>query len=253
MIATAAAGRDPEVQRLLDQALDDQKSSWSRGERTPVEDYLARDPALRDDTEAILDLIYQEYLLRRDRGENPDPDEFYARFPDLAESLMLQFGVDAAIPPTTRIPNERDRVEHDAYEPIETIAGYEIIALLGRGGMGIVYKARDQKLGRIVAIKTIAEGQHATPDQLERFQAEAHAVARLRHPNIIAIHAIGEHDNRPYLSLEFAEGGSLAQRLAEKPMAPREAAGWSRPSPAPCTPPTRPGSSTATSSPATSS
>ena len=90
--------------------------------------------------------------------------------------------------------------------------------------MGIVYKARDQKLGRIVAIKTIAEGRHATPDQLDRFQAEAHAIARLRHPNIIAIHAIGEHDDRPYLSLEFAEGGSLAQRLAEKPMAPREAA-----------------------------
>ena len=90
--------------------------------------------------------------------------------------------------------------------------------------MGVVYKARDLKLDRIVAIKTIAEGRHATPDQLDRFQAEAHAVARLRHPNIIAIHAIGEHENRPYLSLEFAEGGSLAQRLAEKPMAPREAA-----------------------------
>ncbi len=96
--------------------------------------------------------------------------------------------------------------------------------MLGRGGMGIVYKARDQNLGRIVAIKTLAAGQYATPDQLDRFQAEAHAVARLRHPNIIAIHAIGEHDNRPYLSLEFAEGGSLAQRLAEKPMAPRQAA-----------------------------
>ena len=102
MIANAGSGRDPEIQRLLDQALDDQKSSWSRGERIPVEDYLARDPVLRDDAEAILDLIYQEYLLRRERGENPDPHEFYARFPDLAESLMVQFGIDAAIAPTTR-------------------------------------------------------------------------------------------------------------------------------------------------------
>ncbi len=90
--------------------------------------------------------------------------------------------------------------------------------------MGVVYKARDRNLGRIVAIKTMAEGRHATPDQRERFQAEAHAIARLRHSNIIAIHAIGDHDHRPYLSLEFAEGGSLAHRLAEKPMAPREAA-----------------------------
>ena len=224
MIATASARRDAEIQLLLDRALEDQISSWTRGEKTPVEDYLAREPALSRDAEAILDLIYQEYVLRRDRGETPDPNEFFARFPDHAESLMLQFGVDHAITATTRFLEEHDRPNGHACKPIETLAGYEILSLLGRGGMGIVYKARDQKLGRIVAIKTIAEGQHATPDQLDRFQAEAHAIARLRHPNIIAIHAIGEHDDRAYLSLEFAEGGSLAQRLAEKPMAPREAA-----------------------------
>ena len=73
-----------------------------------------------------------------------------------------------------------------------------------------------------MAIKTIAEGRYATPEQRERFRAEARAVARLRHPNIIAIHAIGEHDDRPYLSLEFAEGGSLA------PAAGREADGAAR-------------------------
>ena len=72
-----------------------------------------------------------------------------------------------------------------------------------------------------MAIKTIAEGRYATPDQRERFRDEARAVARLRHPNIVAIHAIGEHEDRPYLSLEYAEGGSLAHRLAERPMAPR--------------------------------
>ncbi len=104
------------------------------------------------------------------------------------------------------------------------IDGLEFLDELGRGAMGIVYRARDRKLGRIVAIKTLAEGRSATHEQVERFQAEAHAIARLRHPNIIAIHAIGEHGHRPYLSLEFAEGGSLAQRLIEKPMAPREAA-----------------------------
>jgi tetratricopeptide (TPR) repeat protein len=104
------------------------------------------------------------------------------------------------------------------------IPGHEVIAEIGRGGMGVVYKARDQTLGRIVAIKTIPQGRYATADQRERFLAEAHAIARLHHTNIIAIHAIGEHDNRPYLSLEFAGGGSLAQRLAEKPMAAPDAA-----------------------------
>jgi serine/threonine protein kinase len=90
--------------------------------------------------------------------------------------------------------------------------------------MGSVYKARDTHLDRIVAIKTIAEGRLATPEQRERFRSEARAVARLRHPNIIAIHAIGEHDDQPYLILEFAASGSLADRLAEKPMTSREAA-----------------------------
>jgi serine/threonine-protein kinase len=104
---------------------------------------------------------------------------------------MLQFGVDAVITPTTHLLNEQNRPKGNACESLETIAGYEIMSLLARGGMGIVYKARDQNLGRIVAIKTIAEGRHATPDQRDRFQSEAHAVARLSHPNIVAIHAVG--------------------------------------------------------------
>ena len=211
MSVKVAADRDPRIQRLLDQALDDQKSSWDRGERTPVEEYLARDPALRDDAEAVLDLVFQEYLLRRDRHEDADPHEFYARFPEHAESLMLQFGIDAAIEPTTEL-QERPRCSRTSMttSPWRSSTASRSSSVLGRGGMGVVYKARDMKLGRIVAIKTIAEGQFATPDQRERFRAEAQAVARLRHPNIIAIHAIGEHENRPYLSLEFAEGGSLA-------------------------------------------
>jgi eukaryotic-like serine/threonine-protein kinase len=224
MIASQTAFRDPEIQRLLDAALDDQGTSWRSGERTPIEDYLARVPALREDAQAILDLIYQEYVLRRELGDDFDPHEYCTRFPDLAQAIMLQLGVDAAIAPSTQALNERDRPNANVDDSIETIAGYEMIALLGRGGMGIVHQARDVKLGRIVAIKTIAQSQHATADQRERFRAEAHAIARLRHPNIIAIHAIGEHEGQPYLSLEFADGGSLAQRLAERPMAPREAA-----------------------------
>ena len=102
--------------------------------------------------------------------------------------------------------------------------GHEVLGEIGRGGMGVVYRARDVRLGRIVALKTLAEAQHASRDQLDRFLVEAKAVARLRHPNIIAIHAIGEHEERPYFSLEYAEGGNLAQRLADGPMAPRQAA-----------------------------
>ena len=213
-----------EIRKLLDEALDDQKSSWIRGERTPVEVYLERHPEIQADSDGILDLIYQEYLLRRERGENPVPDEFYARFPDLAETLMLQFGLDAAIQSTDGSGDEHGPSDRNARHTAETIDGYEIVAFLGRGGMGIVYKARELKLGRVVALKTIAEGDNASPEQRDRFLAEAHAVARLHHPNIVSIYAIGEHGRRPYLALEFVDGGNLAQRLAEKPMAPRDAA-----------------------------
>ncbi len=104
------------------------------------------------------------------------------------------------------------------------IPGHEVLRELGRGGMGVVYLARDQRLGRVVAIKTIAEARLATPGQLNRFFLKARAVARLRHPNIIAIHAIGEDPGQPYLSLEFVDGASLAERLADRPIAPLDAA-----------------------------
>ena len=84
--------------------------------------------------------------------------------------------------------------------------------------MGVVYKCRDVDLDRVVAVKTIAAGQYATAEQPARFDSEARAVARLKHPHIIAIHAVGHHDGLPYLSLEFAEGGSLSQRLSRGPM-----------------------------------
>ena len=191
-----------------------------------VEDYLARDPALSHDAEAILDLIYQEYVLRRDEAKIPIPTSSIRTVSGsrrVAHAPVRRGCGD----PTDRASRSRTTISPTTMSTSRSrhIDGYRDLArVLGRGGMGVVYKARDLKLGRIVAIKTIAEGRYATPDQLERFRAEAHAVARLRHPNIIAIHAIGEHEGRPYLSLEFAEGGSLAQRLAEKPMAPREAA-----------------------------
>ena len=91
--------------------------------------------------------------------------------------------------------------------------------MIGQGGMGVVYKAHDLRLDRIVAIKTIAEGRRPAPGQLDRFRIEAAAVARLKHPNVISIYSIGEQHGRPYYSFEYAEGGSLAERLADGPLA----------------------------------
>ena len=226
----------PEGRTLLDSVLAEQKARWERGERRTVEDCLAGYPALRDDAEAAVDLIYQEYVIRRQLGEPAQPEEYFRRFPAWSDALIRQFAVDEALrgvdTPTLllpgRVPAEEGRGPEEPRAarsaPLPALDGYEVLDELGRGGMGIVYKARDRRLGRIVAIKMIAESAYAQPAQLQRFQAEAEAVARLRHPSIIAIHAIGQERGRPYFSLEFAEGGNLAQRLAQGPITSRQAA-----------------------------
>jgi len=107
---------------------------------------------------------------------------------------------------------------------VPQIPGYEILGELGRGAMGVVYKARQVRLNRIVALKMILAGDHAGPDALRRFLAEAETIARIQHPNIVQIYAIGDCEGRPYVELEFVEGGSLAGRLDGTPWPPRAAA-----------------------------
>jgi WD40 repeat protein len=104
------------------------------------------------------------------------------------------------------------------------VPGYAIEKVLGRGGMGVVYKAQHLALKRTVALKMVLAGGHAGPQEMARFRFEAEAVARLQHPNIVQIHEVGEADGYPYFALEFVEGGSLAQKLAGKPLPVRAAA-----------------------------
>jgi tetratricopeptide (TPR) repeat protein/tRNA A-37 threonylcarbamoyl transferase component Bud32 len=104
------------------------------------------------------------------------------------------------------------------------IPGYDVEALLGRGGMGVVYKARHRRLNRLVALKMLIAGAYAGPHERARFQREAEAVAGLRHPNIVHVYDVGDHDGWPYFTMELLEGGNLAQALAGTPQPALKAA-----------------------------
>jgi WD40 repeat protein/tRNA A-37 threonylcarbamoyl transferase component Bud32 len=104
------------------------------------------------------------------------------------------------------------------------VPGYEVLGELGRGGMGVVYKARHRKLNRLVALKMILSGVHAGEADLARFKTEAEAIARLQHPNIVQVFEVGEQRGLPFFSLEFCGGGSLEGKLNGTPLPPGEAA-----------------------------
>jgi serine/threonine-protein kinase len=109
-------------------------------------------------------------------------------------------------------------------EELPRIAGYQVEKVLGRGGMGVVYKARHLRLNRHVAVKMMLVGAYADPQERARFQREAEAAAGLRHANIVQVHDVGDHEGQPYFTMEFVEGTSLAQQSGGKPQPARQAA-----------------------------
>jgi serine/threonine protein kinase len=189
------------------------------GEAARVEEYLGRYPELADDRAVMLELIAAEHAFRRRREPDLALSEYLRRFPRYRAELPGQIaraaidGRDVPLRPTD------PRVE-----ALPAVAGYEVLGLLGRGGMGVVYRARQLGLDRIVALKMILTGSQAGPKDLGRFRAEAAALARLQHPNIVQIYDVGEAAGRPYFVFEFVAGGSLAQYLRGTPQSVRPAA-----------------------------
>src|SRR5262249_46691418 len=204
------------------------------GDRVLVEAYLDRYPELRDEPEHLLDLIYNEMVLREDTGATPQYAEYRERFPHLDEQLRLLFEVHEVLEvgrleKTNIVANgallRPDPLPADGPAAgAVPIPGYETLEELGRGGMGVVYKARQTSLNRLVALKMVLAGAHAGPAHLARFRTEAEAVARLQHPNIVQIHEIGERQGKPYFLLVFVDGGNLDKKIAGMPQSARAAA-----------------------------
>jgi WD40 repeat protein/serine/threonine protein kinase len=203
------------------------------GANCRAEEYV---PALRDagiDPDGLLELIYTEYRARERGGESVQPDEWYRRFPAWRDSLERLFELHNLVGDTDQ-PAGRDLLTVATMEtPVRlantaTLSGvrigqYELLEQVGHGGMGVVYKARQLNLDRIVAIKMILTVQ-STPTQRARFRQEAEAVARLHHPNIVQIYEVGEENGCAYLSMEYVDGNSLEQEITHGPFQPRAAA-----------------------------
>jgi serine/threonine protein kinase/tetratricopeptide (TPR) repeat protein len=208
----------------IESLLDEQSACWGRGERLPVEVFLRLHPTLADDEERVLDLIYNEIVLRSESSDPPTLDEFLERFPQFSDQLRAQFEVHEAL----ALPDPVLRTQPASFPaagsaPPGVLGGYEILEELGRGGMGVVYKGRHHGLHRFGAVKMLHPGDRGA-DHLARLRAEAEALARLEHPNIIRIYDVGEHDGRPYLVMEFLTGGSLQDCLQGVPQPARQAA-----------------------------
>ena len=174
-----------------------------------------------------------QQLLDRLLESNATPEEVCASCPELLPVVRKRLrqmrrvlaDIDALFPP----PTEPTPPPHDATPPhgeaaLPRIPGYAVEAVLGRGGVGVVYKARDLRLNRDVALKMLLAGAHAGPEELERFLREAEAVAGLRHANVVQVHEVGDLDGQPYFTMELVEGGSLARQLAGAPLPAVQAA-----------------------------
>src|SRR5262249_37140520 len=156
-----------------------------------------------------VDLAIAEYLNAMDAGQAPDRRDFLARHADVAAELAAFF-------------TDRDRFERLARpqslpprpQPGARVAyfgDYELLEEIARGGMGVVFKARQVSLNRIVALKMILAGQLASAEDVQRFRREAEAAANLDHPNIVPIYEVGEHASQQYFAMKFIDGGSLAE------------------------------------------
>ncbi len=209
---------------LLELIHSDLEHRTKAGEAVRVEMYLKRFPELEADPAAVVSLIVAEYRLRSRREPRLTPQEYVQRFPHYRSLLTdpLHLPRETADPTlrSTTCPWSPDPAE----PPRPVLPGYEVLDELGRGGMGVVYKARQAGTKRLVALKMILSGSQASPQELKQFRAEAEAVACFQHPNIVQIYEIGEHQGMPFLALELVEGGNLAQRLAATPQPARETA-----------------------------
>ncbi len=233
-------GIDANSKTRMKELREEFESAWQAGQRPALEACLTQfDEHQRH--ELLRTLLPLEIKFRRGTGEVVTQQSLRQRFPqmaDVVDEVFAAFSGSTDFDPgketvtfqsdhvdTTTVIGDIPESEALAAElPNSRFADFDLLEELGRGGMGVVYKARQQSLNRIVALKMIRAGQLAGPDDMQRFLAEAQASAKLDHPGIVPVFEVGESDGQPFFVMGFVEGQTLSDMARHEPLDPERAA-----------------------------
>ena len=178
------------------------------------------------DNDRLLELVVRFEELR-EAGQTVDIADLCRRCPELEpalrERLQALGELNAALGSESTLISDESCADIIAAQRdvLASLPGYEIHRELGRGGMGVVYQARQIALDRLVALKVLLGGRYASASSCARFKAEVESIARLQHPNLIQVFEVGEHDGHTYFSMEFVDGGNLEERFGSGPQPAR--------------------------------
>ncbi|HMO91500.1 MAG TPA: protein kinase [Pirellulaceae bacterium] len=217
----------------MHRALQELEGQVKRGILESSEHIAAHFPEVMADKEAMLELVYTEHVLLQEQGREVSVERWIERFPQWREDIEALFQVHDYLNEVSHAPVGDTTAPSDAFndwgqtspdQADNRLGEYEILEQIGRGGMGVVYRARQVGLDRIVALKTIHQLESPSKDVLLRFRAEVDTIASLQHANIVQIYGAGISKNIPYFSMEYGAGGTLAQVIRAHPLPPEAAA-----------------------------